>query len=93
MTDDQSHCRRCGQCCRHMGLTPPWPPGDNPLSKWNLIARWLMQALPLEMRQDKACMYLLSDNTCGIYNDRPKVCRKFKEVDEHGQCEIYGEPK
>ncbi len=45
------------------------------------IAISISGPLPLHPGGKKAglrCAHLLTDNTCSIYNDRPRVCREFR---------------
>ena len=39
-------------------------------------------------RGDYACINLLRDNTCGIYNDRPLVCRVPKKLKKEHSLEL-----
>lgn len=39
----------------------------------------------MPQREDGACLYLAEDNTCKIYETRPKVCRvnEMAEINRH----------
>lgn len=62
-------CSGCGACCRRIGWLP-----ENELIKHGLKAN-----------EQGACVNLLPDNSCDIYESRPDICRvdvQAKESDE-----------
>jgi uncharacterized protein len=72
-----------GKCCRYFSL-----PIDNPES-WDDFdsIRWYLAHGQTLVYVDKEqwyllvmsrCNYLTSDNRCGIYLNRPKICREYK---------------
>lgn len=90
--NDQSHCKRCGQCCRNNGLIPPLMPSeDAPPWLWSTVNA--LRELFADRAEDWKCLYLAADNTCNIYEDRPRICREFRELDATAKCEIYAEEK
>ncbi len=52
-------CSGCGACCRRIGWMP-----EEELEKHGLVAD-----------ATGACINLLPDNSCEIYEDRPDICR------------------
>lgn len=87
-----SLCEKCvALCCRYVAL-----PIDNPTDvqdydniRWYLVhenivvfieeGQWYIGIL-------NKCKHLQPDNRCGIYDTRPKICRKYKtdNCDYHG---------
>ena len=80
----QCLCDFCtGKCCRYFSL-----PIDNPES-WDDFdsIRWYLAHGQTLVYVDKEqwyllvmsrCNYLTQDNRCGIYFNRPKICREYK---------------
>lgn len=76
-------CTYCtGRCCRYFSLpieTPrTWNDFDN--------MRWYMMHGKVSIFVDQGtwylvihadCRHLLADNRCGVYDDRPSICRKY----------------
>ena len=70
-------CTGClAPCCRELALVEVEP---SDLSEY-------MQVYPtvpdpevyiLKHREDGACIHLIDDNRCGIYDMRPRACREF----------------
>jgi Fe-S-cluster containining protein len=87
-----SLCEKCvALCCRYIAL-----PLDNPEDaedydniRWYLIhenivvfvedGQWFIGIL-------NRCKHLMPDNRCGIYEERPRICRKYTT----DNCEYHG---
>lgn len=87
-----SLCEKCvALCCRYFAL-----PLDNPEDvedydniRWYLIhenvvvfvenGQWFIGVL-------SRCKHLMPDNRCGIYEERPRICRKYTT----DNCEYHG---
>lgn len=87
-------CLDCqAQCCRYFALPidAPEDMGDFDDIRWYLLHEgvsvfvdegdWYIQI-------NSRCTALRDDHLCGIYEDRPKICRKYKSKD----CE-FAEPE
>ncbi|MBD3242136.1 MAG: hypothetical protein GF331_16210 [Chitinivibrionales bacterium] len=91
-------CKRCGaHCCRHvaMHIDTPTCKRDYDNIRWFLMHEnvnilvdhendWLVEFIT-------PCANLKSDNTCGRYEQRPRVCRTYPAPDE--ECEFTGTGK
>src|SRR5438105_11390276 len=92
MSDSPSLCDKCAAlCCRYFAL-----PIDNPRKacdydniRWYLLHENVV--VFIEKRQWyigilSRCKHLQSDNRCGIYETRPRICRKYStdNCDYHG---------
>jgi len=77
-------CDYCsGKCCRYFAL-----PIDTPDSRRDLdFIRWYLlhsQATVFVEDDDwylmvhTKCKHLLDDNRCGVYDERPQICREYK---------------
>lgn len=88
----ESLCDRCvGLCCRYFAL-----PLDNPTTAadFDNIRWYLCHENVVVFVEDKQwyigllnrCKHLLPDNRCGIYEQRPRICRGYstKNCDYHG---------
>lgn len=86
-------CLTCGLCCTYIALAVNGPTTVNRASEllWHLYHErvslyrdsddeWFVQ---FETR----CQHLQADNKCGIYEQRPHVCREYSEK----SCEINSE--
>ncbi|MFQ5734421.1 MAG: YkgJ family cysteine cluster protein [Planctomycetaceae bacterium] len=80
-------CEHCtGKCCRYFAL-----PIDTPKIREDFDhIRWYMIHGRVSIFVDEAtwylmvhadCRHLLDDNRCGIYEDRPQICRDYTTVD------------
>ncbi len=79
-------CQYCtAKCCRYFAL-----PIDTPatLTDYEHI-RWYMMHGPISMFVEddtwylmvhEDCKHLLPDNRCGVYDDRPTICREYTTV-------------
>lgn len=87
MPADQCVCDHCvGKCCRYFCLeidTPTtWDDYDS--IRWYLAhgqtlvyvddAKWHLVVFT-------KCQYLRADNRCGIYHNRPRICRDYSEAE------------
>lgn len=76
-------CHLCtASCCRYFALQldKPRTKQDHDHIRWYLmhegIVVWVQDGdWYLEVRT--ACRHLLPDNRCGIYDDRPQICRDY----------------
>lgn len=79
----QNLCDACtGKCCRYFSLniTAPTTWDDYDEIRWYLAheqtivyvdeGNWYLLVM-------SPCQYLMDDHRCGIYDDRPKVCREY----------------
>ena len=77
-------CQQCvGLCCRYYAfeIDKPRTRGDFEDIRWYLLhedssvfvedGEWYIQV-------NRKCKQLLPDNRCGIYENRPPICRKYK---------------
>ena len=83
----ESLCDHCiGKCCRYFSL-----PIDTPTAwdDFDAIRWYLAHGKTLIYVEKKTwflvvmtrCNYLQSDYRCGIYHDRPKICREYTTAD------------
>ena len=76
-------CLSCANCCKTTG--PLFIPSDNKrISKCLKMRPTVFETQYLHIDEDGnrvllqlPCPFLGTDNYCGIYEDRPKACRKF----------------
>lgn len=79
----ESPCDYCtGKCCRYFSLPIDEPTGwdDFDVIRWYLAHGRAMVYVHEEtwyLLVSSDCQYLLPDNRCGIYEDRPKICRDY----------------
>jgi len=86
----ETDCLACANCCRttpalvtksdikriakHMSLPPK-----------TFIRKYVLEDLNGElMINNVPCMFLQADNTCEIYEIRPKACREYPHTDQDG---------
>ena len=76
-------CEKCvGLCCRYLAL-----PIDTPESKGDFDdVRWYLAHEGISVFVEDGdwyianrCKYLTRDNRCDIYENRPRLCRGYKE--------------
>lgn len=78
-------CEKCvGLCCRYLAL-----PIDTPKTKGDFDdVRWYLAHEGISVFVEEGdwyinianrCKYLTKDNRCDIYEDRPRLCRGYKE--------------
>lgn len=85
-------CKRCtGLCCRYIALPIETPSGKNEFDD----IRWYLSHKGVSVFVEKKdwyisfatpCRNLMKDNRCGIYEQRPKICRGYKNAD----CDFTG---
>ncbi len=51
------------------------------------VQRRIIRVIPLgvfvvPITEDNACVFLKADKRCGIYEDRPIICKMYGEIDE-----------
>jgi len=70
-------CTSCGACCTFLVLNvhPQYAEGD--VKRWVELhgVRIVQKGEAVWAYVPTACSQLQPDNTCGIYEDRPDVCR------------------
>ena len=87
LAQGESLCDHCvGKCCRYFSL-----PIDTPTTWDDYDAiRWYLAHGQTLIYVNKGtwyllvgtrCKYLRADNRCGIYHDRPKICRDYTTDD------------
>jgi Fe-S-cluster containining protein len=92
MGSSSSLCDQCsGLCCRYFAL-----PLDNPrtVREYDNIRWYLLHENVVVFIEKKQwyigvmsrCKHLEPDNRCGIYHERPRICREFstENCDYHG---------
>ena len=104
-TGTQNLCEQCvALCCRYYAfeIDRPRTHRDFEDLRWYLLhedtiifveaARWYIQV-------NRPCKALLPDNRCGVYENRPTICRGYtaKNCDWHGDdydyTELFAEPE
>jgi Fe-S-cluster containining protein len=93
VTGTQSLCDQCvALCCRYYAfeIDKPRTHRDFEDLRWYLFhgdtiifieaARWYVQV-------NRACKALLPDNRCGVYENRPTICRGYTT----GSCDWHGD--
>jgi Fe-S-cluster containining protein len=85
-------CTSCGLCCTYVVVdidapttldaasTALWYLYHPGMSLYTADGEWMLQF-------DTRCKFLGADNRCGIYEQRPRVCRDFDER----ECEVNSE--
>ncbi len=76
--DDDPRCRACdGACCRSFPTVVLTPAEYHRLEalgarrlEWTLPGRWYLVI-------ENGCEFQRRDGRCGIYGDRPEICRRF----------------
>lgn len=81
--DDGCLCDRCtALCCRYfaLGIDNPESPDDYDDIRWYLAH----ESVHVFIEDDEwfiavqtRCQYLQDDNRCGVYEDRPRICREY----------------
>lgn len=95
-------CAQCSAlCCRYFALQIDTPEDDADFDhvKWYLIHEdtwvwvdddeWYVQV-------DRKCKHLRADNQCGIYSERPQICREyglpeFLEAADDPLCDYFSQ--
>lgn len=79
----ESLCDYCtGKCCRYFAtpIETPTTWDDYDSIRWYLAHGGTMVYVHEEtwyLMVSSDCQYLLPDHRCGIYHDRPKICREY----------------
>ena len=85
-------CDECGgRCCRYLALPLDTPEtrGDFDDIRWFLAHRGIsvfVEKGDWYINIDNRCRYLTRGNRCGIYENRPRICRGYK----HAECDLHG---
>ena len=84
-------CKRCGDCCKHMGSVPTARDADwlRMRTGTREVVKWLLDHVPGrgDAPDDLSCPMLTYDfdlcaYKCGIYDERPDVCRSYEPTAE-----------
>lgn len=67
-------CQKCGECCIRFNFTVPLTKEE---LKELVQAHYGDKAEELRVFLDHKCVQLNDDNTCKIYETRPKICKEF----------------
>ncbi len=85
-------CITCGaKCCSYFALPieEPETKGDFDDIRWYLLHEGVSVFVDDDdwyIQIDSTCTALRPDHLCGIYEDRPRICRKYKAKDcEHAE--------
>lgn len=88
----QPGCHNCnGLCCRHIALEIDRPKTKTDFDniRWYLMHENVKVGIDLDnnwlIEATTPCRHLESDHRCGIYDNRPSVCREYPGSDE--SCE------
>lgn len=92
--EDGPPCHLCtARCCKYFALQidPPGTPEDYDSIRWYLMHEgavvWMSEGdWYLEVRT--RCKHLQPDNSCGIYDSRPQICRDYG-LPENAPCEFF----
>jgi Fe-S-cluster containining protein len=86
-------CFQCNaRCCKYISIEIDAPTDKNDFEN----IRWFVSHHNIWVFKDEGlwyicfdspCRYLEKDNRCGIYDERPDICRKYKT----DNCEYHGE--
>jgi len=83
-------CDKCtGLCCRYFALPIDTPEdrSDHDDIRWFLTHEGVsvfVEDGDWYVSVKNKCRHLLPDNRCGIYDDRPGICRKYR----HSDCDF-----
>jgi uncharacterized protein len=105
LSNKKSLCEQCvALCCRYFAfqIETPEVKRDFDDIRWYLLhedslvfvedGEWYIQV-------NRKCKALLPDNRCGIYHDRPAICREYKtdgcdwHADEYDYDHLFTEPE
>jgi uncharacterized protein len=84
---DQSLCEFCtAKCCRYFALAidTPKTQSDYDYMRWYLLherATLFTDNGTWYLQMHTTCKHLLPDHRCGIYHDRPPICREYQTAD------------
>lgn len=78
-------CQGCSRCCRYVSVEIPKPdnPEDLDIAIWYLYHghKIFVDADGFYLQVDRDCKYLNSEGRCGIYENRPVICRDYDVAD------------
>jgi len=78
ITDQQSKCLECNECCEFIEI--PTTMFNNSVMEYYLARGTQFVINPagiLMIRIHEPCVFLQSDGSCEIYDNRPEVCRTY----------------
>ena len=90
MKTKKGDCRKCnGMCCRYFGvpIETPENAADFDDIRWYMLHKGTevyVEDGDWYLNVQNVCRYLGPDNSCGIYETRPKICRGYST----DNCEI-----
>ena len=96
MADNKSDCKVCrGQCCRYFGvpIETPETPGDFDDVRWYLLhmgTEVYVEDGDWYLNVKNKCKHLQSDSSCGIYSNRPRICRQYSMNECEAISDEYG---
>ena len=70
-------CKKCGQCCKQLIFFIPSQPA-------NFVEYYEKKGCTLEGSKitiPYICPHLTENNLCGIYEDRPALCKEYEGQD------------
>jgi Fe-S-cluster containining protein len=85
MTGTENPCSGCGACCRHFrvsfyqGELDTQPGGHVPADLATPVTPFRVSMIGTESGFG-SCIALQADSRCGIYENRPSVCREFPAI-------------
>jgi len=92
-------CHRCtARCCKYFALEidPPRTPKEHDYIRWYLLHQHVVvwkQGREWFLEVRTPCRHLQPDNSCGIYESRPQICREYgwpdKDAPEEDPCEYF----
>ncbi|MDR1954763.1 MAG: YkgJ family cysteine cluster protein [Candidatus Methanoplasma sp.] len=81
---DEFPCEMCGRCCRQPNIVVLPEEVDRiagaaGIPLYDFVAKYLTRTSDgrLLFRKTDPCAFLGGDNRCGIWKDRPEICRDF----------------
>ena len=92
---DKNPCYGCSLCCRYVALEIDTPEDDEDWDNiyWYLLHKnvwvWIDNDDSWNLQFNTPCEKLTKEQWCGIYKDRPMVCKRYTS----DACERYGEGK
>ncbi|HEY1406522.1 MAG TPA: YkgJ family cysteine cluster protein [Spirochaetota bacterium] len=91
-----SSCERCGAlCCKHVALEidKPTTKSDFDHIRWYLLHEgveiFIEDNGSWNLKFQASCKKVRKDGKCGIYGERPHICRGYPPEDR--ECEFEGE--
>ena len=92
---DEIDCLECANCCRTLGPRITDRDIDRMSASMRMKPHEFVSAY-LRIDEDKdyvfkemPCPFLMSDNYCSIYEDRPKACREYPHTDRKKFFQIH----